>query len=274
MSSFHYIIIYISHRFILLFLTLTFGILPNAKYGAFLINYRLAAIIKLSNKKEKHMLKNYIALIIFLISSSFIFSLPLFPDISDWEKEIKRLDCVEFLEIEKQYPNNDESFDYDMKIFLTDNRFLQIKYFNPYQRKKNSNFIIARIGDIVPITWGYDSYSLSFHRFEFKYLQSFFESTKSLIDLLKQYDEIFAFIKNLPAFNVNFPYELVDNPSVSNEKPILKSWNDYPSQYIYSNYNTKWNYWEEFKLYQMPVKEYNDYVIAIDREWLCIEEKP
>ena len=219
-------------------------------------------------------LKRICITFLFMIMVSHVFSFAFIKDISDWEKEIKRLDCVEFLEIEKQYPNNDESFDYDMKIFLTDNRFLQIKYFNPYQRKKNSNFIIARIGDIVPITWGYDSYSLSFHRFEFKYLQSFFESTKSLIDLLKQYDEIFAFIKNLPAFNVNFPYELVDNPSVSNEKPILKSWNDYPSQYIYSNYNTKWNYWEEFKLYQMPVKEYNDYVIAIDREWLCIEEKP
>ena len=82
------------------------------------------------------MLKKYIALISLLISSSFIFSLPLFPDISDWEKEIKRLDCVESLEIEKQYPNYDESVDYDMKIFLTDNRFLQIKYFNPHKRRK------------------------------------------------------------------------------------------------------------------------------------------
>ena len=220
------------------------------------------------------MLKKYIALISFLISSSFIFSLPLFPDISDWEKEIKRLDCVESLEIEKQYPNYDESVDYDMKIFLTDNRFLQIKYFNPHKRKKNGNFIIARIGDIVPITWGYDSYSLSFHRFEFKYLHPFFKSTNSIIDLLEQYDEIFTFIKNLPDFNVNFPYELVDNSSEPNGKPVLKSWNDYPSQFVYSNYNKKWNYWEEFKLYQMPVKKYNDFVIAIDREWLCIEENP
>lgn len=193
----------------------------------------------------------FIALLfIFAVSGTFCFGRT--KNMSYWEKEIKKLDCVESLEIE--IPDHfDDCWTYNLKIYLKNDKYIYIENFDPYEKKFSGDFYIERIGNIVPITWGYDFYSLRFHSFKFKYIYQFFSDVNSIIDLLEQYDELALFIQKLPDFNVNLPYELVENNSIPEEKPVLKSWNNFESTYMYSNYNKKWNYWEEYKLYKMTV---------------------
>lgn len=225
------------------------------------------------------MLKKNIILLFFLFSTSLIFS---FSDISKWEKEIKRLDCVESLEIEKLYPNDDESVEYNMKIYLKENRYIQISCFTPYiEKNKNNNFYIDRIGNLVPVVWGYSSksgnlkpksynYKLGFYFFRFKYLCRF-GNFKSLIDLIKYYDEALKIINDFPSYNIAEKDYYIDEYVEIGEKPFFELWNIYLSPYIYSNYDEKSKTWEEYKLYKMTVENYNDYIISRDLENLILD---
>ena len=225
------------------------------------------------------MLKKNIILLFFLFSTSLIFS---FSDISKWEKEIKRLDCVESLEIEKLYPNDDESVEYNMKIYLKENRYIQISCFTPYiEKNKNNNFYIDRIGNLVPVVWGYSrksgnlkpksyNYKLGFYFFRFKYLCRF-GNFKSLIDLIKYYDEALKIINDFPSYNIAEKDYYIDEYVEIGEKPFFELWNIYLSPYIYSNYDEKSKTWEEYKLYKMTVENYNDYIISRDLENLILD---
>lgn len=191
-------------------------------------------------------------------------------NMSDWEKEIKKLDSVESVEIEKLYPNDDESDEYNLKIFLTGDRYLQLSFFNPYRENNRAGeFYVERIGNIVPIAWGYDFYILDMHILKLRYITFFNKSTKTIIDLLNDYDKVFEFVQNLPVFDKDFHEEFVDNSfkQLKNKKPVFEFWNNALSPYIYSNYiqNKYYQYWEEYKLFKMTVKEYNDYVLS--RGW-------
>ena len=225
------------------------------------------------------MLKKNIILLFFLFSTSLIFS---FSDISKWKKEIKRLDCVESLEIEKIYPNDDESVEYNMKIYLKENRYIQISCFTPYiEKNKNNNFYIDRIGNLVPVVWGDSSksgnlkpksynYKLGFYFFRFKYLCRF-GNFKSLIDLIKYYDEALKIINDFPSYNIAEKDYYIDEYVEIGEKPFFELWNIYLSPYIYSNYDEKSKTWEEYKLYKMTVENYNDYIISRDLENLILD---
>ncbi len=217
------------------------------------------------------MQKRILIILLLIFATCCIFNFTFIKDMNYWEKKIKKLDFVESLNIE--IPDHfDDCWTYNLKIYLNNEKCIYIENFNPYEKKFPGDFYIERIGNIVPITWGYDFHSLNFHSFKFKYIYQFFNDINSIVDLLKQYDEILMFIQNLPTYNIHFPYELVNNSSPADKKPVLNSWNNYSSPYIYSNYNKKWKYWEEYKLFQMPIKEYNEYMISIDKKWLCIDE--
>ena len=228
-------------------------------------------------------LKRIFIAFLFIIAASHIFSFAFIKDISDWEKDIKRLNCVESLEVEKLYPNDDESVEYNMKIYLTENRYIQISCFAPYINK-NNNFYIDRIGDLVPVVWGYSSksgnlkpksynYKLGFYFFRFKYLCRF-GNFKSLIDLIKYYDEALKIINDFPNYNIAEKDYYIDEYVGIGEKPFFELWNIYLSPYIYSNYDEKSKTWEEYKLYKMTVENYNDYIISRGLENLILEENP
>lgn len=217
-----------------------------------------------------------VLLFVFAISGIFCFGIK---NMSDWEKEIKKLDSVESVEIEKLYPNDDESDEYNLKIFLTGDRYLQLSFFNPYRENNRAGeFYVERIGNIVPIAWGYDFYILDMHILKLRYITFFNKSTKTIIDLLNDYDKVFEFVQNLPVFDKDFHEEFVDNSfkQLKNKKPVFEFWNNALSPYIYSNYiqNKYYQYWEEYKLFKMTVKEYNDYVLSRGWEWRILEENP
>lgn len=199
-------------------------------------------------------------------------------DMDDWEKEINSLKCVESVEVEKIYPDDDESTEYNLKIFLTEGRYLQIMYFTPYCSGGNQ-FCIERIGNIIPAAWGYwpygeSSYELDYDFFRFKYLAFFNKKQKGIISLINNYDEIFDFINTFPCYPLEYPYEIVERTADKKEKPVSASWEKYPSPYIYTKYNKLRERWEEFKLYKMTVEEYNDYMISRGWESRVIEENP
>ena len=186
------------------------------------------------------------------------------------------------MEIEKLYPNDYESVEYNMKIYLKENRYIQISCFTPYiEKNKNNNFYIDRIGNLVPVVWGYSSksgnlkpksynYKLGFYFFRFKYLCRF-GNFKSLIDLIKYYDEALKIINDFPSYNIAEKDYYIDEYVEIGEKPFFELWNIYLSPYIYSNYDEKSKTWEEYKLYKMTVENYNDYIISRDLENLILD---
>lgn len=207
-------------------------------------------------------------------------------DINDWEKEILRLSCVESVESERLDPDDDD-FLYKMKIHLTENRYLQVSYFRPFaSRGYQDDFYIDRIGDLVPVMWGYEpisnGYILNYRSLRFKHISSFFVKKKNLIDVIKAYDEIYLFISKLPDYDINLPEETIEWDFENTQKPEFKAWEENKSPYVYSNFHDKTiydKYWEEYKIYKMTVKDYNVYAALRNEnykyvKWEIFEENP
>lgn len=236
-------------------------------------------------------LKRIFIAFLFIIMASHVFSFISIRNISDWEKKIKELDCVESLEIEKDVPNDNEDNYYHIKVYLTENRFLQIKYFNPYLENLDSGqFYVERIGNIVPVLWGYTcnrisindndgyGYHLGFDRFRFDYLCYSMKKKYGVIDLIKNYDEFLKILSDIPSYLSEFPEENVFNVMKGN-KPEFVSWKKYHSPYIYSKYDKKRKFWEEYKILKMTVEEFNSFVPVHDWKWVrwkwtVLEENP
>ena len=193
-------------------------------------------------------------------------------DMSDWEKEILMLPCVESVESERLDPDDDD-FLYKMKIHLTENRYLQVSYFRPFaSRGYQDDFYLDRIGDLVPVMWGYEpisnGYILNYHSLRFKHISSYFNQKKNLIDVIKAYDEIYSFISKLPYYDINFPEEIIEWDTENTQKPEFKAWEENKNPYVYSNFHSKTKYrksWQEYKIYKMTVEDYNEYVLS--RGW-------
>ena len=236
-------------------------------------------------------LKRIFIAFLFIITASHVFSFISIWNISDWEKKIKSLDCVESLEIEKASPEDKEDTLYHIKIYLTGNRFLQIRYFNPYiEDQYPGEFYVERIGDIVPVLWGYScnrvsindndgyGYHLGFDRFRFDYLCYSMKKKNGILDLVKNYDEFLNIISNLPDYLREFSEENVLNVMLG-KKPEFASWNKYDSPYIYSKYDKKRKFWKEYKFYKFTVEEFNSFVALHDWKWIrwewdILEENP
>ena len=206
-------------------------------------------------------------------------------DMSDWEKEIKRLDYVESVEYELSNPYDDDCYEYNMKIRLTKNRCLEIRYFIPYGAKRRpGEFHIVRIGNIVPVALYYEieetlfkiektKYDLYFKSFSFNYLNSYIEGEKGIIDLIKNYDKYFVELNQLPDYSENFSKdEVIDiNGGDSSASEI---WNKYSSPYIHKiHYKDEYHEnWREYKMYKMTVEEYNNYNLSTGWENRVLEE--
>lgn len=229
-------------------------------------------------------LKRIFIAFLFIITASHVFSFPFIMDISDWEKRIKALDCVESVEYELSAPYDDDCHEYNMKIYLTGNRYLQIRYFEPYYTERHypSTFHIVRIGNIVPIALYYrieetlykiekTKYDLYFKSFSFNYLYPYIEGKKGkkgIIDLIKNYDKYLDMLNQLPSYSEIFPKdEVIDIDDGDNSASEI--WNKYSSPYIHKDHykNEYWEYWEEYKIYKMTVEEYNYYASLCNKNY-------
>lgn len=232
-------------------------------------------------------LKRIFIAFLFIITASHVFSFAFIKDMSDWEKEIKRLDCVESLEYELSDPYNDDSWMYNLKIHLTENRYLQIKYFNPYRENRRSGeFYIVRIGDIVPVAWVYKitetyhktkapEHDLYFSCFDFSCLNSCIKGKKGIIDLIKNYDRYLMMFNQFPCYSEIFSKDAIIDIDDGDDSTAL-IWNKYSSPYIYKNQhkNDYFGYWEDYKFYIMTVQEYNNYNISRGWNRNVLEENP
>lgn len=236
-------------------------------------------------------LKRIFVAFLFIIMASHVFSFPFIMDISDWEKRIKALDCVESVEYELSAPYDDDCDEYDMKIYLTGSRYIQIRYFEPYYTEKHhpGTFRIVRIGNIVPIALYYrieetlykiekTKYDLYFKNFSFKFLYPYIEGKKGkkgIIDLIKNYDKYLDMLNQLPSYSEIFPKDAIIDIDDGDDSTAL-IWNKYSSPYIYENHhkNNYYEYWEDYKFYKMTVQEYNNYNISRGWNRNVLEENP
>lgn len=229
---------------------------------------------------------------LFISMTSYAFSFPFLMDISKWEKEIKRLDCVESVESELSNPYDTDCLEYNMKIHLTENRYLQIRYFCPYSEKSSpGEFDIVRIGNLVPIALFYEieetlfkiektKHDLYFGSFRFNFLDPYMEGKKDIINLIKNYDKYLEGLNRLPDYSEIFPKdEVIDiNDGDSSASEI---WNKYSSPYIHKNHlkTDYFEYWQEYKMYKMTVEAYNNYAALRNEnykyvKWEIFEENP
>ena len=213
-----------------------------------------------------------LSLICILLFVSCLSCFAFIKDINDWEQEILKLPCVESVESERLDPDDDD-FLYKVKIRMTENRYLQVSYFEPFApRGYQDDFYLDRIGDLVPVMWGYGpsskGYNLDYRSLRFKHISSYFDKKKNLIDVIKAYDEIYSFISKLPDYDINLPEETIEWNKENTQKPEFKSWDESNSPYVYSNFHNKTKYrkyWEEYKIYKMTVEDFNEYVLS--RGW-------
>lgn len=229
---------------------------------------------------------------LFIITVSHAFSFPFIKDISKWAKQIKALDCVESIEYEHSDPYDDDSWLYNLKIHLTEDRYLEIRYFNPYGAKRRpGEFDIIRIGNLVPIALFYEieetlfkiektKHDLYFGSFRFNFLDPYMEGKKDIINLIKNYDKYLEELNRLPDYSEIFPKdEVIDiNDGDSSASEI---WNKYSSPYIHKNHlkTDYFEYWQEYKMYKMTVEEYNNYAVLRNEnykyvKWEIFEENP
>lgn len=232
-------------------------------------------------------LKRIFIAFLFIITASHVFSFAFIKDMSDWEKDIKRLDCVESLEYELSEPYDDDSLVYNLKIHLTENRYLQIKFFHPFkEHRRLSEFYIERIGDIVPVAWVYKitetyymtkapEHDLYFSCFYLSYLNSYIKGKKGIIDLIKNYDRYLMMFNQFPSYSEIFSEDSIIDIDDGDDSTAL-IWNKYSSPYIYENHhkNNYYEYWEDYKFYKMTVQEYNNYNISRGWNRNVLEENP
>lgn len=233
------------------------------------------------------MLKRFFIFFLFLITTSFVFCGPFIKDMDDWEKEIKSLKCVESVEYELSDPYDDDSWVYNLKIHLTENRYLQIRFFHPYKEHRwNGEFYIERIGDIVPVAWVYKitetyhkvkapEHDLYFSCFYFNYIDSYIKGKKGIIDLIKKYDRYLMLFNQFPSYSEVFSKDAIIDIYDGDDSTSL-IWNKYSSPYIHKNHhkNDYFGYWEDYKFYKMTVQEYNNYNISRGWESRVLKENP